>query len=143
MIRAAVLTGMLLAAPPPPAQDTRAPAPADSSEVSVASVASASGRFQVEVWARQLPLKRGPHNLRIVVTETQTRKPAAGLQLSLEPWMPSMGHGLQDTPQVVAAGAGQFQVANLDLFMPGVWELRMRLSGAATDQATVVLKLTR
>ncbi|WP_434386975.1 FixH family protein [Melittangium boletus] len=132
MLRAAVLMGMVLAAPPTLA-----------SEVSIASVASASGRFQVEVRAREVPLKRGPQTLRIVVTEAQTHAPATGLQLSVEPWMPAMGHGINDTPQVSAAGPGQFQVVDLDLFMPGVWELRLRLSGAATDQAVVTLKLTR
>jgi hypothetical protein len=132
MLRTAVLTGMLLAAPPPA-----------RSEVPVASVTSASGRFQVEVLAPQVPLKRGPQDLRIVITEAQSHKPALGIQLALEPWMTSMGHGISDTPQVSAVGPGQFQVAPLDLFMPGVWELRMRLSGAATDQATVVIKLTR
>lgn len=137
------MMSLLLAAPPPPSSPDAGPPPSAESELPVASVTSASGRFQVEVLARQNPLKRGPQNLRIVVTEAQTRKPATGLQLSLEPWMPSMGHGISDTPQVSATGPGQFQVANLDLFMPGLWELRMRLSGTATDQATVVLKLTR
>lgn len=132
MLRAAVLMGMVLAAPPPVASD-----------VSIASVVSASGRFQIEVRARQGPLKRGPQTLRFVVTEAKTHAPATGLQLAVEPWMPSMGHGLSDTPQVSATGPGQFQVADLDLFMPGVWELRLRLSGAATDQAVVTLKLTR
>ena len=36
---------------------------------------------------------------------------------------------------------GEFEVSELDLFMPGIWELRLGLSGAVSDKAVVTLKL--
>lgn len=55
-----------------------------------------------------------------------------GLQLTVVPWMPDMGHGTSLTPQISARGAGVYVVDNLSLFMAGRWQLRTRLAGAAT-----------
>ena len=132
---ATLLLFLVSAAPTPEAGQGSA------ANVSVASVTSESGKLKVEVFAPAQPLRRGLQRLRIHITEQATGKPAPGLQLAIQPWMPNMGHGVSELPTITEPQPGDFEISELDLFMPGTWELRLTLSGVASDKAVVVLKL--
>ena len=64
------------------------------------------------------------------------RRPVDGLAITVLPWMPDMGHGASVTPTVTAAGGGRYVVENVELFMPGKWELRTTLAGPSEDSVT-------
>ncbi|NOJ91944.1 hypothetical protein HMI51_03145 [Corallococcus coralloides] len=136
----ALLMGMLLLGATPSA------AP-DAGQVSAATpvgtVASASGRLRVEVLSSMTPLRRGVQVLQVRITDAVSGKPVPGVVLSVQPWMPAMGHGISEVPRVTVREPGSFEVSDADLFMPGVWELRFTLKGAVEDSATVTLKLGR
>ena len=54
----------------------------------------------------------------------------------IAPWMPLHGHGT--VPQTFAALEevdGTWTTPEMDLFMPGLWEIELTLSGAAEDTA--------
>jgi hypothetical protein len=71
------------------------------------------------------------------------------LQLKVELWMPSMGHG--SAPVVIEpvldpqgkAVVGQYRVTNVQFIMGGDWEIRMALQDAQgkLELATLALKL--
>ncbi|RYZ37625.1 MAG: hypothetical protein EOO72_10410 [Myxococcaceae bacterium] len=136
----ALLMGMLLLGATPSA------AP-DAGQVSAATpvgtVASASGRLRVEVLSLMTPLRRGVQVFQVRITDAASGKPVPGVVLSVQPWMPAMGHGISEAPRVTAREPGSFEVSDADLFMPGVWELRFTLKGTVEDTATVTLKLGR
>ncbi|WP_255424221.1 FixH family protein [Corallococcus sp. AB011P] len=115
-----------------------------SAVATVGTVASASGRLRVEVLSSMTPLRRGVQTFQVRITEAVSGKPVPGVVLSVQPWMPAMGHGISEVPRVTAREPGSFEVSDADLFMPGVWELRFTLKGSVVeDSATVTLKLGR
>ncbi|WP_426745460.1 FixH family protein [Myxococcus faecalis] len=138
-----VMWALLQAAPAqatlPPAQ----PAEAVATEATVGTTQSVSGRWHIKVLASSDKLKRGPQRFTVRVTDSATGKPMSKGTLHVEPWMPSMGHGISETPRVTPQGEGLFEVTDLDLFMPGTWELRFTLEGPTQDTAKVTLKLGR
>jgi hypothetical protein len=80
---------------------------------------------------------RGLNSLRLVVTRVADGTPATGLEVDVVPWMPAMGHGASVKPIVKAdAEPGVYTVENVNLFMPGLWEIRATIGGSATDHAT-------
>ena len=135
------LTLLLASSPSPMPEPPSAPTQV-AAEAPVASVPSASGRLRVEVLAPAVPLRRGPQRFVVRVSEVAGGQPVQGLTLGVQPWMTSMGHGISETPRVTPVGPGRFEVSDLDLFMPGAWELRLSLTGAGVkEEAVVALKL--
>ncbi|WP_233587379.1 FixH family protein [Corallococcus sp. CA049B] len=139
MIKALLMGMLLLGATPSAAPD----AGQVSAATTVGTVASASGRLRVEVLSSMTPLRRGVQVLQVRITDAVSGKPVPGVVLSVQPWMPAMGHGISEVPRVTVREPGSFEVSDADLFMPGVWELRFTLKGAVEDSATVTLKLGR
>ena len=66
----------------------------------------------------------------------QSRAPQSGLSLTVQPWMPYMGHGSPATRRRwLRAGKGQYQVANVVFQMAGAWQLRTTISAPTPDNA--------
>ena len=61
--------------------------------------------------------------------------PLEGLTMTARPWMPDHGHGASVVPTISALGGGRYAVANVDLFMAGVWTVTfsIHLPSGATD----------
>ncbi|MGE6763551.1 FixH family protein [Corallococcus interemptor] len=114
-----------------------------SAPATVGTAASTSGRIRVEVLSQTAPLRRGVQTFQVRLTDATSGKPVTGVVLSVQPWMPAMGHGISDVPRVTAKDPGTYEISGADLFMPGVWELRFTLKGTVEDAATVTLKLAR
>jgi hypothetical protein len=87
------------------------------------------------------PPAHGNLSAELTITDMTTGAPEDGLDLSIVPWMPSMGHGTSVVPVVTAAGNGKYVVTQLVLFMAGHWELRTAMSGAVSDSAVPALDL--
>jgi hypothetical protein len=79
---------------------------------------------------------RGNNSLRLMVTRVSDGAPVGGLVVDVVPWMLAMGHGSSTKPTVTAGPeVGAYTVSNVDLFMPGLWEIRTTLGGPVTDHA--------
>lgn len=114
-----------------------APPPAPSSDAFPAepfvTVASDSGRLNAEVrTAPSQPPARGVGTVELTLTD-HDGEPADGLALEVVPWMLSMGHGSSVVPTVTPEGGGKYRIDDVDLFMPGRWELRVSIDGSAHD----------
>lgn len=60
--------------------------------------------------------------------------PLTGLALAVVPWMPAHGHGASVAPACSEASPGVYDVAPLDFYMSGTWQLLTtitRATGAA------------
>lgn len=107
----------------------------------LATVASEEDGLSIEVrTAPAQPPTRGLTTVELVVTDANG-KPVDGLDLSMQPWMPQMGHGASTKPTIEAMGGGHYVVSNVALFMPGRWELRTSIGGARNDRATVDVQI--
>jgi len=105
------------------------------SDVPLLTLLSASGTLRLEVFSDPQPPVRGNVAVRYRISDLSSQ-PVNGLTLRVVPWMPAMGHGTSVVPSVSATGAGLYDLSNVYLFMPGDWQLRTAISGAATDSAT-------
>jgi hypothetical protein len=68
-------------------------------------------------------------------TVTGADGPVDDLRVEVEPYMPAMDMGTSVVPTVTPAGDGVYVVENVDLVMPGDWELRSTFSGPVDDYA--------
>ena len=117
----------------PPAKKVAAPPvfPKDA----LLSTLSTSGALHIEVRTDPQPPAVGVTSVQYVVDDDQ----GAGvehLDLTVVPWMPAMGHGASVKPTATEIGGGVYRVDEVDLIMPGSWELRTHFTGAVTDDAT-------
>jgi hypothetical protein len=101
------------------------------------SVMSDSGALHADVRSSPQPPTLGNGSWSYTMTDSATGKPAAGLTLSVVPWMPSMGHGTSIVPSVTDEGGGLYVIDDVDLFMPGQWDLRTAITGSETDKLVV------
>lgn len=115
--------------------DSGASDPGTFSDMPAAVVMTDTGSYQFAVQsAPDATPTRGVNSLRFVVTRTSDGTPATGLALDVVPWMSAMGHGASVKPTVVAGTEpGSYNVTNVNLFMPGLWEIRTTIGGSTSD----------
>ena len=85
------------------------------------------------------PPTRGEMELLLSVTNAATSQAVDGLQLTVVPWMPAMGHGSSMTPVVTPRGDGDYLVTNVVLAMPGTWQINV--TGVAGCTTTIPLEV--
>lgn len=112
--------------------------PRTFSETPASVLTTDAGSYRIAIHsAPDAKPSRGVNALRLVVTKVADGAPASGLDLDIVPWMPAMGHGASVKPSVRAeAEPGVYTVSNVNLFMPGLWEIRATIAGGADDHAT-------
>ncbi|HEY3807269.1 MAG TPA: FixH family protein [Kofleriaceae bacterium] len=108
--------------------------------VQVAESASSSGGYMVDVLAHTSMLTRGNYDLEYIVTDATDGSPVDGLTLTIEPWMPAMGHGTPIVPTITALGSGSYSLDDVDLFMAGLWQLRTTVADPS-DQVEPSLQI--
>ncbi len=102
-------------------------------------VESEAGALSIAVrTAPTQPPERGLLSVEYTITDAQGAA-RDGLTISVQPWMPEMGHGTSVDPTVEPLGDGSYRVSNLALYMPGRWELRTTIAGAVNDHVVVDL----
>ncbi len=117
--------------------DPGSSAPATFPAEAFTTLTSDSGALSIEVrTAPEQPPTRGLSTVEYRITEASNPAHAAeGLDLTIVPWMPDMGHGASITPSVMAEGDGRYVISDVELYMPGKWELRTTIAGASNDSA--------
>jgi hypothetical protein len=96
------------------------------------TLSSGSGALRIEVRTSPQPPVRGVDAVQYTVTDAQNA-PVLHLSLQVIPWMPAMGHGSSITPTVAEQGSGAYVLTDVDLVMPGAWQLQTTFSGPVTD----------
>jgi len=104
---------------------------ADALETAIGS----AGVLSVAVRTSPQPPPHGTIAVELSITRVADGTPVDGLMLQVRPWMPAHDHGTSVAPTVTAEGQGKYLLTNVDLFMPGHWELQTNFSGPATDYA--------
>jgi hypothetical protein len=106
-----------------------------------AVVASDVGGMTIE--ARTSPAQPPPAgtcSVELTITESDGT-PVDGFSIDAVPWMPAMGHGASVIPTLTPKGGGVYQLDDVDLFMPGRWDLHLTLSGPTSAHATVTFEI--
>jgi hypothetical protein len=99
--------------------------------------AGAESRLEFKlVSSEPAPPSRGD-NRWIVQLSTMTAPvtPVSGASMTVTPFMPDHQHGSGETVIVTPmTEAGQYQLDPVNLWMPGLWEITMRVTGATEDR---------
>jgi YtkA-like protein len=104
-------------------------------------IASDSGALRIDAHAIPEPLGRGNGQVELTITNASDGSARDGLSIQVVPWMPAMDHGTSVAPEVTAEGQGKYLLTQLELFMPGLWELRMTFSGPLSDRAAPAFEI--
>jgi hypothetical protein len=75
--------------------------------------------------------------MRLLIEDVASDAGVEDLTLAMSPEMPSMGHGTPVVPKIESSGQGNYLASDVNLFMAGRWELRLTISGPATDEAVI------
>jgi hypothetical protein len=68
-----------------------------------------------------------------------TGAPVSGATVALKPYMPDHGHGASVIPQVMPmSDAGTYQISDIDLFMPGIWQNTFTVTPASGAAESVI-----
>jgi hypothetical protein len=100
---------------------------------------SDAGTYEIELAPEDEGVTLGDlHRWELVLTDAEGNA-VGGASVTVDGGMPAHGHGLPTAPKVVDAGeAGRYVIEGLRFNMPGTWELRFSIEGAAgTDTATL------
>jgi hypothetical protein len=93
------------------------------------------GTFSVEMLLHGHALTMGLNEFDIIIHDAKDRD-VPGARLTITPWMPGMGHGVLEKPEVTDRGGGLYNVKNVMISMGGHWEVRVRVeAGGETDSA--------
>lgn len=131
-MRALVLAAALFACSAP-ASDATNGAP-------YTTVDSDTGAYHLEVrTAPNQPPVHGVLTVNLTITDAKTTAPILGAAITVTPWMASHAHGTSVAPTVTETGQGRYRADNVDLYMPGSWQLRITIGGAVVDNATCTL----
>jgi hypothetical protein len=93
------------------------------------------GYYSVEMIIKGEVLKQGKNEIDLVIHDNKDSD-VTGAEISLQPWMLDMGHGIDIEPQIEEKGGGLYHVSNLVITMGGHWQLRVMVSkNGVTDTA--------
>lgn len=100
------------------------------------SVTTDEGLYALVVEVHPDPPQAGDVDLTVEIRSDGAA--VEGATLLIEPWMPSMGHGITEPPTIQEAGGGRYD-ATFVINMPGTWELRLSVDGPAGPDETVLV----
>jgi len=83
--------------------------------------------YSLELVIPDKHLMMGVNTIEIIVHHA-TGGDVAQADLTVTPWMPSMGHGVLQKPVVTERGGGLYSVDNVVLSMTGHWQLQVKVA---------------
>lgn len=98
--------------------------------------ASEKGAFGAEMLIVGKTLKVGVNSAELIIHD-ENDKDLAGAKITVTPWMPGMGHGVNEEPVVIERGGGLYSIENIMLIMGGHWELRLNIAKDGIEDRVV------
>jgi hypothetical protein len=96
-----------------------------------------NGEFSVEVLLPDKKVEMGVNRVDLIIHNREDQD-VAGARITVEPWMPSMGHGVMERPVVNEKGGGLYNVSNVIFSMTGDWELRIEITSESTTDTVKI-----
>jgi hypothetical protein len=99
------------------------------------------------------PMNAGDDAVQIALTDPKTGQSVENEQIELVPFMPTMGHGTDVIPLCQEMGQeqgqemgqeqgkGHYLCTNVNLYMPGEWQLRFKFVTPVSDSAAPNLEV--
>ena len=81
-------------------------------------------------------LTMGVNTVEIIIHHA-TGGDVAQADLTVTPWMPSMGHGVMEKPLITERGGGLYSVDNVVLSMTGNWQIKVKITKDGKEDTAV------
>ncbi len=81
-------------------------------------------------------LMMGVNTIEIIVHHA-TGGDVAQADLTVTPWMPSMGHGVMQKPVITERGGGLYSIDNVVLSMTGHWQMQVKVAKDSKEDTAV------
>ena len=94
------------------------------------------GLFGVEMVIPDERLAIGINSLDLIVHDKE-HGDIEGATVTMEPWMPEMGHGSFSATEVTEKGGGLYRVENIVMIMGGHWEMRVDIKKGDLEDRVV------
>jgi hypothetical protein len=95
-----------------------------------------NGRYKVKLLASEPAPPAKPNDVWNIAVADMNGAPQSGLTVNVSPYMPDHRHAPPVAPVVTAlAEAGRYDIAMINLFMAGVWQVKVSLSAAGASDA--------
>jgi hypothetical protein len=95
-----------------------------------------SNLYSLELVIPNKNLMMGVNTVEIIVHHA-TGGDVAQAELTVTPWMPSMGHGVMENPVITERGGGLYSVDNVIFSMVGHWQLQVKVSKGDKEDSAV------
>ena len=92
--------------------------------------------YSLEMVIPHQQLMMGVNNVEIIVHDTSDGD-VAQADVTVTPWMPSMGHGVMQKPVVTERGGGVYSIENIVLTMTGHWQLQVKVAKDGKEDTAV------
>jgi len=87
-------------------------------------------------------VKVGNNSMKLFVGDRRTKAPLKQkLDIEIVPWMPAHEHGTSTLPIIKELGKGEYSVEQVNLSMPGLWEIYVRINRGKKDEDTAVFNV--
>lgn len=101
------------------------------------SATADTGRYVVAIQdANPAPPDKGLNTLSLRLTDAEGQPVDSGVTLVVEPWMPAHGHGSTNVTAQSRGADGLYDAPDVNLIMPGEWELRMLVTEQSDADTT-------
>ena len=81
-------------------------------------------------------LMMGVNTIEIII-HNATGGDVAQADLTVTPWMPSMGHGVMQKPVITERGGGLYSIDNVVLSMTGHWQMQVKVAKDSKEDTAV------
>lgn len=95
-----------------------------------------SGTLRIDALAEPDPPHVGPNAL-VVQVRDRDGSPVTGAALTVEAFMPGMGHGSTETTHVTETGGGAYHAEPVTYHMAGTWQVTVEATAAGEEGAAV------
>jgi len=113
----------------------------DDFAVGLSKVGSSSALGFTLMTANPAPPIRGDNTWVIQVNQVSggvAGSPVDGIEMTVTPFMPDHGHPAAKTVTIEATGtAGQYELAPINFWMPGLWETTIEAASPSADDEVV------
>ncbi|HEX8948529.1 MAG TPA: FixH family protein [Dissulfurispiraceae bacterium] len=100
------------------------------------------GLYFVSLEIAEKQVKVGRNNMKLFIGERNSKAPLKEkLRVEVVPWMPAHEHGTSEQPVIKYLGRGYYSIESVDLTMPGLWELYVRINKGSKDEDTAVFNV--
>jgi hypothetical protein len=100
------------------------------------------GLYFVSIEFTRAHVTVGKNSMKLFIGDHKSKAPLKQkLNIEIVPWMPAHEHGTSTLPIIKELGKGEYSVEQVNLSMPGLWEIYVRINKGKKGEDTAVFNV--